>query len=189
MNVHSDSVFIRLESWVLHLTGFSLCYLMCKTKSLDKINPVVLPNYKAVSFCASTQCLYGLPWWLSWLGILLQCRRPGLGQSPGEENGYPLQYSGLESSMDCIAHEVAKSPTWLCNFHFQHLWLKEESEPGFWSRCLACWLVAGRLGLLLSLPLMTHLCFPKLVKEAFRQPELLHLLLCKWLYNSNRLLR
>ena len=25
---------------------------------------------------------------------------PGLGRSPGEENGYPLQYSGLENSMD-----------------------------------------------------------------------------------------
>ena len=27
---------------------------------------------------------------------------PGLGQSPGEGKGYPLQYSGLENSMDCI---------------------------------------------------------------------------------------
>ena len=27
---------------------------------------------------------------------------PGLGRSPGEGIGYPLQYSGLESSMDCI---------------------------------------------------------------------------------------
>ena len=26
---------------------------------------------------------------------------PGLGRSPGEGNGYPLQYSGLENSMDC----------------------------------------------------------------------------------------
>ena len=25
---------------------------------------------------------------------------PGLGISPGEGNGYPLQYSGLENSMD-----------------------------------------------------------------------------------------
>ena len=25
---------------------------------------------------------------------------PGLGRSPGEENGYPLQYSGLENAMD-----------------------------------------------------------------------------------------
>ena len=29
---------------------------------------------------------------------------PGLGRSPGEENGYPLQYSGLENSTDCIVH-------------------------------------------------------------------------------------
>ena len=41
---------------------------------------------------------------------------PGLGRSPGEEN--PLQYSGLENSMDCIVHGVAKSPIQLSNFHF-----------------------------------------------------------------------
>ena len=29
---------------------------------------------------------------------------PGFGRSPGEGNGYPLQYSGLENSMDCIVH-------------------------------------------------------------------------------------
>ena len=34
---------------------------------------------------------------------------PGLGRYPGEGNGYPLQYSGLESSMDSIVHGVAKS--------------------------------------------------------------------------------
>ena len=27
---------------------------------------------------------------------------PGLGRSPGEGEGYPLQYSGLENSTDCI---------------------------------------------------------------------------------------
>ena len=27
---------------------------------------------------------------------------PGLGRSPGKWKGYPLQYSGLENSMDCI---------------------------------------------------------------------------------------
>jgi len=32
-----------------------------------------------------------------------------LGRFPGEGNGYPLQYSGLENSMDCIVHGVAKS--------------------------------------------------------------------------------
>ena len=43
---------------------------------------------------------------------------PGLGRSPGEGKGYPLQYSGLENSMDCIVHGVAKSQTQLSNFHF-----------------------------------------------------------------------
>ena len=36
---------------------------------------------------------------------------PELGRSPGEGTGYPLQYSGLESSMDCIDHGVAESDT------------------------------------------------------------------------------
>ena len=34
---------------------------------------------------------------------------PGLGRSPGEGKGYPLQYSGLENSMDSVVHGVAKS--------------------------------------------------------------------------------
>ena len=43
---------------------------------------------------------------------------PGLGRSPGEGKGYPLQYSGLENSMDCIIHGIARSWTWPNNFHF-----------------------------------------------------------------------
>ena len=35
----------------------------------------------------------------------------GLGRSPGERKGYPLQYSGLENSIDCIIHGVVKSRT------------------------------------------------------------------------------
>ena len=43
---------------------------------------------------------------------------PGLGRSPGEGNGYPLQYSGLGNSMDrgawwATVHGVAKSQTQL----------------------------------------------------------------------------
>ena len=45
---------------------------------------------------------------------------PGLGRSPGGGKGYPLQYSGLENSMDCIVHKVAKSWTWLSDFHFHY---------------------------------------------------------------------
>ena len=36
---------------------------------------------------------------------------PGLGRSPGEGKGYPLQYSGLENFMDCTVHGVTKSQT------------------------------------------------------------------------------
>ena len=36
---------------------------------------------------------------------------PGLGRSPGERKGYPLQCSSLENSMDCIVYGVSKSQT------------------------------------------------------------------------------
>ena len=48
----------------------------------------------------------------AYLGLI-----PGLGRSPGEGKGYPLQYSGLENSMDCIVQGVAKSQTQLSDFH------------------------------------------------------------------------
>ena len=43
---------------------------------------------------------------------------PGLGRSLGEGTGYPLQYSGLENSMDFRVRGVAKSRTRLSDFHF-----------------------------------------------------------------------
>ena len=43
---------------------------------------------------------------------------PGLGRSPKQGKGYPLQYSDLESSMDCIVHGVTKSQTQLNELHF-----------------------------------------------------------------------
>ena len=46
---------------------------------------------------------------------------PLLGRSPGEGKGYPLQYSGLENSMDCVVHGVAKSRTGLRDLHFTSL--------------------------------------------------------------------
>ena len=54
---------------------------------------------------------------------------PGLGRSPGEGNGYPLQYSGLENSLDCIVHGVAKSQTRLSDFHFCSCLLPLCDEP------------------------------------------------------------
>ena len=47
---------------------------------------------------------------------------PGLGRSPREGKGYPLQYPGLENSMDCLVHWVSKNQTQLSNFHFTASW-------------------------------------------------------------------
>ena len=41
-----------------------------------------------------------------------------MGRSPGEEKGYPLQYSGLENSLDCIVHGVTKSLRRIPTFTF-----------------------------------------------------------------------
>ena len=47
---------------------------------------------------------------------------PGLGRYSGEGNSYPLQYSGLENSMDREAWHATiqglQSPMQLTNFHF-----------------------------------------------------------------------
>ena len=64
---------------------------------------------------------------------------PKLGRSPGEGKGYPLQYSGLENSIDCIVHGVAKSQTRLSDFHFQ---------PSLWSNSHICtWLLENTTAL------------------------------------------
>ena len=66
---------------------------------------------------------YGLPWGLRWKELACSAGDirnvgliPGLGRSPEEGNGNPLQYSCLESPMDrgawqATVHKVAKSQT------------------------------------------------------------------------------
>ena len=76
-------------------------------------------------------------------GPACQCRRlrdlgsiPGLGRSPGEGNGNPLQHSCLENPMDGgvwrdTAHRLAKSQTWQkqLSIHTQG-WKGRQKEPG-----------------------------------------------------------
>ena len=67
------------------------------------------------------------------------------GRSPGEGKGYPLQYYGLENSMDCIVHGVAKSQTWLSTFLFLSFirWLTENvrqyAPEGYCSLLFSFW--------------------------------------------------
>ena len=71
-------------------------------------NPTYIYTHTYIYTCASNSkesaCNAGDP------GLI-----PGLGRSPGEGNGYPLQYSCLENSMDrrATVHGVAKNPTQL----------------------------------------------------------------------------
>ena len=60
---------------------------------------------------------------------------PGLGRSPGEGKGYPLQYSGLENFIDCIVHGIAKSQTRLSDFYFTSLELSIELKSPTNGRC------------------------------------------------------
>ena len=49
-----------------------------------------------------------------------------IGRSPGEEKSYPLQYSGLENSMDWVGHN------WETSFHspYQRMWFNLKKFPG-----------------------------------------------------------
>ena len=66
---------------------------------------------------------------------------PGLGRSPGEGNGYPLQYSGLVNFMDCIVYGVSKSQTRLetCIFTFIGWTNAEVGVPILWPSNVNRW--------------------------------------------------
>ena len=74
-----------------------------KPKKQNKVSnellcSVMLKGFPCGSTAKESSCKAG------YLGLI-----PGLARSPREGKGYPLQYAGLENSMDCIVHGVAKS--------------------------------------------------------------------------------
>ena len=93
---------------------------------------------------------------------------PGLGRSPGEGNGYPLQYSGLENSMDrgawwATVHGVTKSWTRLSDFH-SLTWCLGDWLGISLSWSTICLYFVGRLQSFLPLnsQCLTLLCHPLL---------------------------
>ena len=60
---------------------------------------------------------------------------PGLGRSPGGGNSYPLQYSSLENSMDCIVHgghkELDTTETFTSFQGFVNAWTLYMGKAGF----------------------------------------------------------
>ena len=81
----------KLPIFCFKLAPFTVFFISVSDVSL----PVVQDNTLAVPLASLTPSL----------------SIPGLGLSPGEVNGYPLQYSGLENSMDYIVHGVTESDT------------------------------------------------------------------------------
>ena len=63
---------------------------------------------------------------------------PGLRRSPGERKGYPLQYSGLENSLDCIVHGVTKSQTWVTVTITLAVLSKKEGNRRWRQRDISC---------------------------------------------------
>ena len=66
---------------------------------------------------------------------------PGLGRSPGEGNGNPLQYSCLENPMDrgtwwATVHGVVKSQTWLSNWACTHTHTFNNPSQRLWASLL-----------------------------------------------------
>ena len=130
---------------------------MLLLKSWSRSEPKPSPYYFCVSFIFSSLFFSTGKWIISWVFCenfskfyifsLIPCYLgsacnagypgsiPGLGTSPGEENGYPLQCSCLENSMDrgalwATVHGVTKSQTRLSNQHFYF--------QNWHNRCLLC---------------------------------------------------
>ena len=78
----------------------------------DRLPPPVFLGFACGSASKESACNAGD------LGLIPRFRR-----SPGEGKDNPFQYSGLENSMDCIVHGVAKSRTHLSDFYFSYLQL------------------------------------------------------------------
>ena len=88
-NLHCARQRIQFDSWVRKIRW-----------RRDRLPTSVFLGFSCGSAGKESACNVGD------LGLI-----PGLGKSLGEGKGYPLQYSGLENSMDCLVHGIAKSQT------------------------------------------------------------------------------
>ena len=84
---------------------------------------------------------------------------PVSGRSPGEVNGYPLQYSCLEKFMDeawqATVHGVMKSQTWLSNYN--HI-ITDSYERGTRIHCIGYLILEQLLSYTTSLQIQLLLC-------------------------------
>ena len=110
--------------------------IIIRNKIKERRNIWLLPGFPGGSDSKASACNAGD------LGLI-----PGLGRSPGEGNGNPLQYSCLENPMDggawwAAVHGVAKSRTLLSHFTFTFHFQALEKEMATHSSVLA-WRIPG----------------------------------------------
>ena len=110
-------VFCSCSHWIV---SFLCCWVL-------RVLSVFLPGFCGGPDGKESACNVGHP-----------CLIPGLGWSPGEGHGYPLQYSYLQNSMDrgawqATVHGVSKSRTWLSDwhFHFYFMYSRYQSFVGY----------------------------------------------------------
>ena len=126
---------LSLSSWLAWVLAVCICIMKNRAKSPKSEGSLCIfseiVGWGNTWYCCVTSCPTGFP--DSSVGKESACNAgdlgliPGLGRSPGEGKGYPLQYSGLENSMKCIVHGVAKSQTRPSDFQF-HLALWPSGE-------------------------------------------------------------
>ena len=95
---------ISFEGICFHLLEFQTelisLFSLFKLKYSISVTVVLVMGFPCGSAGKKSTCNVGD------LGLI-----PGFERSPGEGKGYPLWYSGLENSMNCIVHGVSKSRT------------------------------------------------------------------------------
>ena len=149
--------FCICNAYIVHFSQWAYITLIIKTKTpkytlhwkthTPKLLKPITPNldiqvYVCLSFKNIIKVLLTLGFPCGSAGKESTCNVgdlgliPGLGRSPGEGKGYPPQYSGLESSMDCIVHGVAKSWRWLIVYITQNLFCNFFVACGTFLKCL-----------------------------------------------------
>ena len=87
LDVYSVSVKMLRDTWL---------FILPFTFNTVTVEELMLWGFPGGSDGKESTCTTGA------LGLIL-----GLGSSLGKGNDYPLQYSGLDNSMDCRVHGVA----------------------------------------------------------------------------------
>ena len=126
-----------LEKWDIHMpkTNNSMHSLLNVLEITERfIDLYVRPKTRKAFLCGSAgkEAIGFNVGGLDWI--------PGLGRFLGEGKGYPIQYSGLENSKDCIVQWGCKESDTTERLHFQS---KEDSRGKTWVETL--WLKTKRL--------------------------------------------